>query len=53
MSESPDNSDLAHGEGEPDPLEFMALAHDAFKEDWDAPGMEAYDDNEPVTTCDR
>ena len=33
-----------YDEGDPDPREFMALAHEAFKEDWNSPGMEAYDD---------
>jgi hypothetical protein len=28
---------------EPDPTEFMPLAHEAFAEDWNAPGMEVYD----------
>ena len=30
--------------GEPNPDEFMPLAHEAFQKDWDAPGMELYDD---------
>lgn len=31
-------------DGEPNPDEFMTLANEALQEDWNAPGMEAYDD---------
>jgi hypothetical protein len=34
---------LIYDDGEPNLDEFMALAHDAFADDWNAPGMEAYD----------
>lgn len=33
---------LLFEDGQPNPDEFLPLAHDALKEDWDAPGMEAY-----------
>jgi len=35
---------LLYDDSEPDVREFLPLAHDAFKDAWDAPGMEAYDD---------
>jgi hypothetical protein len=34
---------LIYDDGEPNVAEFMPLAHDAFADDWNAPGMEAYD----------
>jgi hypothetical protein len=36
--------ELAYDAGEPDPHEFLPAAHKAFADDWDAPGMEVYDD---------
>ena len=35
---------LIYDASEPDPNEFLPLAHQAFADAWDAPGMEAYDD---------
>ena len=35
---------LVYDDSEPDADEFLPHAHEAFAEDWDAPGMEAYDD---------
>lgn len=35
---------LIYDASEPDPDEFLPLAHEALSDDWDAPGMEAYDD---------
>jgi hypothetical protein len=32
------------GQDEFNPDEFLPLAHEAFADVWDAPGMEAYDD---------
>lgn len=34
---------LLYDDTDPDPDEFLPLAHEAFEEDWDAPGMEVYD----------
>jgi hypothetical protein len=33
-------------DGETDPNEFLPLIHEALKDDWDAPGMEVYDQME-------
>ena len=35
---------LIYDDSEPDVTEFLPLAHEALAVDWDAPGMEAYDD---------
>ena len=35
---------LIYDTSEPDPNEFLPLVHQAFADDWNAPGMEAYDD---------
>ena len=35
---------LLYDDSEPDVNEFLPLAHQAFQKDWDAPGMELYDD---------
>ena len=35
---------LIYDASDPDPNEFMPLAHEAFDEDWNAPGMKAYED---------
>ena len=34
---------LLYDDSEPNPDEFLPLAHEAFQDAWDAPGMEAYD----------
>jgi hypothetical protein len=34
---------IPDSEGEFDPDEFLPLAHEALKDVWDAPGMEAYE----------
>jgi hypothetical protein len=36
-----------YDDSQPDPTEFLPLAHEAFKEAWDAPGMDAYDTEAP------
>jgi hypothetical protein len=44
---------LVYDDSEPDADEFLPHGHEAFAEDWNAPGMEAYDDYEgqnPATT---
>lgn len=35
---------LVMEDADPDPDEFLPLAHEAFSEAWDAPGMDQYDD---------
>jgi hypothetical protein len=35
---------LAYDDSDPHPDEFLALAHEAFADDWDAPGMDDYQD---------
>lgn len=39
--------DLIVDDSEPEPSEFLPLAHQAFADDWNAPGMEAYDQLAP------
>jgi hypothetical protein len=38
---------LLYDDTDPDPNEFLPLAHEAFKDAWDAPGMDAYDKMPP------
>jgi len=38
---------LLYDDTEPDPSEFLPLVHEAFKDAWDAPGMDAYDNIAP------
>jgi hypothetical protein len=40
----PPDSDNLDDSDEDLVAEFMALAHDAFADDWNAPGMDAYDE---------
>jgi hypothetical protein len=35
---------LVMEDDDPDPDDFLPLAHEAFAEAWDAPGMDQYDD---------
>jgi hypothetical protein len=35
-----------YDDSEPNPDEFLPLAHEALAEDWDAPGMELYENYE-------
>lgn len=37
---------LVYDDSELDADEFLPHAHEAFAADWDAPGMEAYDDDD-------
>jgi hypothetical protein len=34
---------LIYDDSEPNPDEFLPLAEEAFRDDWNAPGMDAYD----------
>jgi hypothetical protein len=34
---------LVYDDSDPDLREFLPLAHEAFADDWDAPGMDAYE----------
>lgn len=36
--------DSSYDDSEPDPDEFLPLVAEAFAEDWNAPGMELYDE---------
>jgi hypothetical protein len=43
---------LIYDASDPDVAEFLPLVHEALAADWDAPGMELYDDydsNRPAT----
>ena len=35
---------VIYDDGEPDVIEFLPVGHEAISAEWDAPGMEAYDD---------
>jgi hypothetical protein len=34
---------LLYDDSQPNPNEFLPLVHEALKDDWNAPGMESYD----------
>lgn len=38
---------IGYDASEPDPREFAPMMHHVLKEDWDAPGMEVYDNYQP------
>jgi hypothetical protein len=38
---------IPYDDSEPDAREFLPMMHQVMKDDWDAPGMEEYDNYEP------